>query len=157
MKSNKYLFLPCLVGIALCLVIAGIEGWVTAANSNQWYHALNKPIFNPPSFIFGPVWTILYIMIGIAGGLIWSNRNKHPKLLALFSLQLLFNFLWSFLFFFWQSISLALIDIGLLWLTLLITLAYSYKHYRTVAYWLTPYFIWVSFATVLNFSLWVLN
>lgn len=148
---------PCLIGVIICLVIAGIEGWVTAANTSQWYYALNKPSFNPPSEVFAPVWSVLYIMIGIAGGLIWQQRQKHPKLLAWFALQLLFNFLWSFLFFAAESIGLALIDILLLWISLLATLIYSYRHYRPAAYWLTPYFLWVSFAAVLNFSLWLLN
>jgi translocator protein len=139
------------------LLIAGIEGWVTAANTSQWYYTLIKPRFNPPSFVFAPTWTILYIMIGIAGGLIWRRREKHRLLFVFFILQLICNFAWSFLFFAAQSISWALIDIILLWITLLVTIVHSYKHYKTVAYWLTPYFIWVSFATVLNFSIWILN
>lgn len=157
MNRKKHIFLPCMIGIALCLLIASIEGWVTATNTNQWYNALNKPIFNPPSFIFGPVWTILYITIGIAGGLIWSQRKKHQKLYILFFLQLLLNFSWSFLFFLWESIAWALIDITALWITLLAILIYAYRHYKTIFYWLMPYFMWVSFAAVLNFSLWVLN
>lgn len=156
-KKIKDIFLPCIIGVASCMLIAGIEGWVTAANTNQWYAALNKPVFNPPSSMFGLVWTVLYIMIGIAGGLIWSRRKEHPVLSALFLLQLLFNFLWSFLFFLWESIGWALVDISLLWITLLAILVYTYRRYKTIAYWLIPYFIWVSFATVLNFRLWILN
>ncbi|MAZ77399.1 MAG: hypothetical protein CMF39_01810 [Legionellaceae bacterium] len=157
MKRNKQIILPCFIGVVLCLLIAGIEGWVTASNTNSWYHTLNKPVFNPPSFVFGPIWTVLYIMIGIAGGLIWNKRKQHKGLWILFLIQLLFNFLWSFLFFLWESISWALIDISLLWITLLIILICAYRTYRVVAYWLTPYFIWVSFAALLNVSLWILN
>lgn len=156
MWRNKQIF-PCIIGIAFCLFIAGIEGWVTASNTNQWYDTLNKPAFNPPSFVFGPVWTVLYIMIGIAGGLIWAKREQYKKLWILFLIQLLFNFLWSFLFFLWESISWALVDISLLWITLLIILIYAYRTYRAIAYWLAPYFIWVSFAALLNVSLWLLN
>ncbi len=155
--KNRNLILPCFIGVFICLFIAAIEGWVTAANTNQWYAVLNKPAFNPPAYIFGPVWTVLYIMIGIAGGLIWSVRKTHRKLFIYFILQLIFNFLWSFLFFAGESISLALIDIILLWITLLITLIYAYRDYQAVGYWLTPYFIWVSFAAILNASLWILN
>lgn len=157
MNKNKQCFLPCAIGVVLCLLIASIEGVITATHTNQWYNALNKPVFNPPSFVFAPVWTALYIMIGIAGGLIWSRKRQHQTLFIVFSLQLLFNFLWSFLFFLWGSISWALIDISLLWITLLITLLYAYKQYKAIFYWLTPYFIWVSFATILNLSLWLLN
>lgn len=157
MVKSKYIFLACTIGVIFCLLIAGIEGWVTAANTNQWYHALIKPPFNPPPFVFAPVWTILYIMIGIAGGLIWSKRDKYLGLLILFFLQIFFNFLWSFLFFLWQSISWALIDISLLWVVVLIILIYGYRYYKKVAYLLIPYFIWLSFAAMLNFSLWLLN
>jgi len=157
MKKNFHIIFPCFFGVVICLLIAGIEGWVTAANTSQWYDTLIKPRFNPPSFVFAPTWTVLYIMIGIAGGLIWCRREKHRVLFVFFILQLIFNFAWSFLFFAAQSISWALIDIILLWITLLVTIIYSYRHYKTAAYWLTPYFIWVSFATVLNFSIWVLN
>ena len=149
--------LPCVFGVAICLLIAGIEGWVTASNTSQWYYALNKPFFNPPSFLFAPVWTVLYVMIGVAAGLIWQCREKYRALFSWFILQLIFNFLWSFFFFAGESIRWALIDILLLWITLLITLGYAYKYYKTVVYWLTPYFLWVTFATVLNFSIWILN
>lgn len=157
MNRNRHIILPCLIGVMICLIIAAIEGWVTAANTNQWYYALNKPPFNPPSPIFAPVWTVLYIMIGVSGGLIWHRRKEHHRLFAWFILQLFFNFLWSFLFFAGKSIGWALIDIILLWMSLLITLINAYSYYKTVAYWLLPYFIWVSFATLLNLSLWILN
>jgi len=138
-------------------MIAGIEGYLTSANMDSWYYALKKPFFNPPSFVFAPVWTILYIMMGIAAGLIWHRRKKHPELLVWFILQLVFNFLWSLIFFVGESILWALVDILLLWSTLFITLIYAYKQYKKVAYCLMPYFIWVSFAAVINFSLWILN
>lgn len=157
MIRNRHIILPCLIGVLICLLIAGIEGWITTANTSQWYYALRKPPFNPPSFVFAPVWTVLYIMIGIAGGLIWSRREEHRVLFICFLLQLFFNFLWSFLFFAAESISWALIDIILLWVTLLMTLIYAYRSYKVVAYWLTPYFLWVSFAAILNVSLWILN
>jgi tryptophan-rich sensory protein len=157
MNENRHIILPCFFGVVICLLIAGIEGWVTASNTSHWYYALNKPFFNPPSFLFAPVWTVLYIMIGVAAGLIWQRREKHRALFSWFILQLIFNFLWSFFFFAGESIRWALIDILLLWITLLITLGYAYKYYITVVYWLTPYFLWVTFATVLNFSIWILN
>jgi tryptophan-rich sensory protein len=141
----------------ICLFIAGIEGWVTVTYSNQWYINLQKPWFNPPAYVFTPVWSVLYITIAIAGGLIFSERKAHPRLLFYFFIQLIFNFLWSILFFCFQSIAWALIDILLLWLTLFMTLFIAFRHYKTVGYWLLAYFFWVSFAMILNFSLWILN
>ena len=155
-KIRQTLF-SCAVGIALCLIVTGIVGWVTAANTNAWYYALQKPVFNPPSWLFGPVWTVLYIMIGIAGGLLWQKHQRLASLWFLYLLQLVFNFIWSILFFYYESISWALVDIILLWVTLLSLLLMSARRYRPVFYWLILYFCWVSFATVLNFSLWILN
>lgn len=157
MNKKTHLILSCLVGVVVCLVIAAIEGRMTAANTSVWYYSLNKPSFIPPSSIFAPVWTVLYIMIGIAGGLIWHHRKKNYTLLIWFALQLFFNFLWPLLFFVGQSIGWALIDIVLLWVTLLVTLIHAYRYYKSVAYWLMPYFFWVSFAVILNFSFWILN
>lgn len=156
MKFKRYI-LPCIIGIVICLFIAGIEGWITVTYSNQWYIDLQKPWFNPPAYVFTPVWSILYITVGIAGGLIFSAREANPRLLVYFFIQLIFNFLWSILFFYFQSISWALIDIVLLWITLFITLWIAFGHYKTVGYWLLAYFLWVSFAMILNFSLWILN
>lgn len=156
MKFKRYI-LPCIISIMICLFIAGIEGWVTSTHSNQWYINLQKPWFNPPAYVFAPVWSVLYITIGIAGGLIFSARKAHPKLLVYFFIQLIFNFLWSILFFYFQSITWALVDILLLWVTLFITLCIAFRHYKAVGYWLIAYFLWVSFATILNLSLWILN
>ena len=96
-------------------------------------------------------------MMGIAGGLIWLTRKKNTALFVCFVIQLILNFLWSFLFFAAQSIGWALLDIILLWSTLCITLYIALQQRKAVVYWLLPYFIWVSFAMILNFSLWILN
>ena len=156
MKLNP-IILPCIIGIAICLLIAGTEGWVTATSVNAWYHSLTKPFFNPPAWIFAPVWSVLYIMMGIAGGLIWLTRKKNTALFVCFVIQLILNFLWSFLFFAAQSIVWSLLYIILLWSTLCITLYIALQQRKAVVYWLLPYFIWVSFAMILNFSLWILN
>jgi translocator protein len=156
MKRN-HIILPCVIGIAICLLIAGIEARITAASINTWYHSLNKPFFNPPAWIFAPVWSVLYIMLGIVSGLIWSVRKKNTALFTCFFIQLLLNFLWSFLFFGAQAIGWALVNIVLLWSTLCLTLYLAWQRFKTVFYWLLPYFIWISFATILNFSLWILN
>lgn len=157
MSHKKMSVWPFIVLIALCLAVASFEGWITVTNTGSWYANLHKPFFNPPTFVFGPVWVVLYIMIGIAGGLLWHQRASKPLLWKLFIIQLIFNFLWSPLFFAMHHISLALIDIILLWLTLWWLLIYAAKHYRPAFWWLLPYGLWVSFAAILTASLWVLN
>lgn len=147
----------CLVFIIICLAISGIAGAVTSAHIASWYEHLNQPAFRPPNWLFAPVWTVLYILIGVAGGYIWQARKTAPKLWWVYLLQLIFNFAWSFIFFGQQMIGLALIDIVLLWLSILLTLCYSYKSAKVAFYCFIPYFLWVSFATTLNFSLWILN
>ena len=137
--------------------MAGISGAATSSGIDSWYNTLIKPSFNPPAYIFGPVWAVLYTMTGIAGGLIWGKREQHCVLLVWFTSQLALSFLWPFLFFAAGSIGWALTDIVLMWIILLITLINAYRHYRPFGYWLTPYFLWVSFAVVLNTSLWALN
>lgn len=157
MNKTRQSFLPYISGVVFCLIMAGVVGWITAANTSAWYYALQKPVFNPPSWIFAPVWTLLYIMIGLAGGLLWQLRQRLQRLWSLYLLQLIFNFIWSVLFFYCESIGWALVDIVFLWLTLLVILILSLRYYRPVFNWLVLYFCWVSFATVLNFSLWILN
>lgn len=132
------------------------SGWVSGSGDSQWYLNLVKPDFNPPSWIFGPVWIILYIMMGISLGIIWENRKKKSLLLKLFVLQLLLNVVWSPLFFLFQRIDFALYDIILLWLTLIILLFYS-RQLISVVLLLIPYALWVSFALILNFSIYILN
>jgi len=126
---------------------------------NSWYKTLEAPPLNPPSEIFSPVWTVLYIMIAL-GLVVWSrspDRFLARRSWKLIILHLLFNFSWTLFFFRLQSPGLALIDISLLWITLLMILAKFWKESRR-AYWLwLPYFVWVSFATYLNAGFWWLN
>ncbi len=125
----------------------------------EWYASLNKPSFNPPGWIFGPVWTILYIMMGVAAHRVWMLRGfrQAAPALALFITQLLFNALWSWLFFGLQRPDLAFIDIIVLWITILLTLLAFRQHSDLAATLLIPYLAWVSFAAILNASIWRLN
>ena len=157
MTRKNALLSSCLVWVFICLAISGLGAWVSTAHIDSWYMALHKPPFNPPAWLFGPVWTTLYIMIGIAGGFIWQKRKQQPTLFRLYCLQLVFNFAWSFIFFGAQSISTALIDIALLWVILLCLLITAFRNNKKSAYLLLPYFLWVSFASILNASLWYLN
>ena len=150
-------YLPCLVGVVICLAIAGLWGWVTAASVSTWYQQLHQPSFTPPDWLFGPVWTVLYIMIGMAGGLLWQQRQASPHALTIYIVQLLLNFSWSFIFFGAQKIGWAAVDIVLLWLSIAITLWLARRASKTACWLLVPYFLWVSFAMILNITLWMLN
>lgn len=150
-------FWACLTWVVICLVMSGLAGWVSATHVNTWYTTLIKPSFNPPKEIFAPVWTTLYIMIGIAGGLIWRQRQQYPWLLRVFIVQLILNFAWSFIFFAGQNVFYAMIDIIALWLCITVCLLFALKANKLIALLLTPYWLWVGFAMVLNVSLFQLN
>ena len=126
---------------------------------DAWYEGLIKPALNPPGWIFGPVWTILYITMGIAAWLVWLQRHnvRVHLALALFGIQLLFNGLWTFLFFGLRNPGIALVDILMLWFAIAFTLMAFWQKSRTAGILLTPYLSWVSFAVYLNFELWRLN
>lgn len=136
----------------LCLGLGIASGLIGQSGDSAWYMSLHKPRFVPPSWLFAPVWTALYLMIGVALGQLWRHRQQRKFLLILFVVQFIFNLIWSPLFFYFHRIDLALIDISLLWISLAIFLTAALKH--RIVYWLfAPYFLWVSFAWVLNFSI----
>jgi len=147
---------PEILGVILCVSLGFLSGYLSQSGDTEWYLSLQKPPFNPPSWIFAPVWTVLYIMMGIALAKLWRDRQQRKLLLSLFAVQLILNLLWTPLFFYFHRIDLALMDISLLWISLAIFLTVALK-VRTV-YWLfSPYFLWVSFAWVLNYSIYTLN
>ncbi len=153
-------FLKLLTFILICEAVGLAATPFTIAAIPTWYATLIKPSFSPPNWIFGPVWTILYAMMGIAAYLIWEKglRNKKVKIaLTYFAIQLLFNFLWSFLFFGLHNPLLALLDIALLWIFILITTMKFYRLSKPAAYLMIPYLIWVTFASLLNLSIVRLN
>jgi translocator protein len=126
------------------------------APPGEWYATLNKPSFNPPGWIFGPVWTVLYVMIGVAGWRIWRVGPRSVAMLLWFA-QLALNAAWSPTFFAAQQIGLALVVIIALWLSIGATIRAAWPLDRFTSVLLTPYWAWVSFATVLNAALWRLN
>ena len=125
----------------------------------EWYARLERPSFNPPSSVFGPVWTALYLMMGIAAWLVWKRDGftGARAALALYLAQLVANAAWSWLFFGRHAIGLALIDISVLWLLILATLIRFWRHSRPAGLLLVPYLLWVSFATLLNYAFLRLN
>lgn len=149
------------VVLMTCLVVGFLSGMITKESITTWYPTLVKPVFNPPNWVFAPVWTVLYIMMGIAGGLVWNKIETNEKSVKAafkyFIIQLALNALWSFIFFYWHNPFLALIEIILLGLMIYET----YNHFKPIdkkaALLLLPYLAWVSFATVLNASIWWLN
>lgn len=148
------------ISIALPLLVGGIAGFFTSAGVNTWYAVANKPSFNPPNWIFAPVWTALYIMMGIALYLVWKNEtDKAVKqtALILFAVQLTLNFFWSFIFFYAKQPGWAFIEILAMWLMILLTIIWFRKISPVAALLLVPYICWVSFASVLNFYIWKLN
>lgn len=125
----------------------------------EWYNNLNKPLFNPPSEIFMPVWIFLYITIGLSLIFFFKDGFNKSKIIPsiFFSTQMLLNFIWSPIFFGMQNIRLGMIIIAFMWLFILLTIINFYKHNKTSAFLLIPYFLWVSFACYLNFEFLRLN
>jgi tryptophan-rich sensory protein len=153
-----------LLKLAVSIIAANLAGLIgslfNAPAIPTWYAALNKPAFNPPNWLFGPVWTALYMLMGIAVFLVWRRGGRRPEVriaLALFGLQLVLNALWSIIFFGGHNPGLAFLEIIFLWLAILATMLRFAKISRWAALLLLPYILWVSFAAVLNYSIWQLN
>jgi tryptophan-rich sensory protein len=161
MQRFDWLKLAIAIVISECAGVIGSIFTITAIPT--WYATLAKPSFNPPSWLFAPVWTTLYVLMGVAAFLIWrkdkaatagANRNAA---LTLFALQLALNALWSILFFGMHSPLFGLIGIIALWVAIAWTIMAFYKISHSAAWLLAPYLLWVSFAFCLNFAIWKLN
>lgn len=143
-----------------CELVGIVSTPFTISAIPTWYRTLNKPFFSPPNWIFGPVWTTLYLLMGISAFLIWQKGLKKKKVkeaITYFGIQLFLNFIWTFLFFGLRNPLLGLIDIVVLWIFIVLTILKFYKLSKPAAYMLIPYLLWVSFATILNFSILILN
>lgn len=149
-----------ILSIAVPLLIGFTASLFTVTGVGSWYQSIQKPSWNPPNWVFGPVWTTLYILMGIAFYLIWTSANHEKekrKAISLFILQLVANFFWSFIFFNQHQVALAFAEILVLWLLILFTI-FSFARINKAAAWLmVPYISWVSFAAILNFTIWQLN
>lgn len=141
------------------LLVGSVSGIATASGVNNWFQNLNKPGFNPPNYLFGPVWTILYILMGISFYMVLQTPNSKSKKFAIviFFVQLLLNFCWSFIFFKYHLIGAAFIDIILIWLSIICMIYAFSKINKSAAYLQLPYLLWVSFASILNGAIWWLN
>jgi translocator protein len=145
--------------IALPLIVGSISGIATSGNITTWHATLNKPVFNPPNYLFGPVWTVLYLLMGISLFMIWRSPSGDARnyALAIFSIQLVLNFAWSFIFFHFKQTGWAFVEIILIWISVLAMIIIFYRINRTAAFLQVPYLLWVSFASVLNGAIWWLN
>ncbi len=145
--------------ILFTLFVGALSGIATSDSITGWFTTLNKPFFNPPNYLFGPVWTTLYILMGISFYLILNQKENEfrKKAIAIFLVQLFLNFCWSFLFFKFQLLGIALIEIILIWISIIIMIIVFYKINKTAALIQIPYLLWVSFASVLNGAIWWLN
>ena len=155
-----------IVSLAITLFAGFLGSLANFTSLETWYPTLVKPAFQPPSWFFAPVWTILFVLMGISLFLVWDqghqkkkdkNKDYRQSAIFFFGVQLVANVLWSFLFFFFQSPFLAFIEIIVLLITIILNIYYFKSLHRTAAWLLIPYFLWVCFATVLNFTIWQLN
>jgi benzodiazapine receptor len=145
--------------ILLCFAISALGAWITASSVGTWYQTLAKPAFNPPDWVFAPVWTTLFLMIAVSGWRVWrrSGFGAAKNAFSLYFFQLALNLLWSFLFFGAQAIGAAFVEIMVLLAAIVVTGIVFARHDRVAAYLLVPYAAWVAFATLLTGAIWSLN
>ena len=147
--------------LAITIGISELAGRIGAfSRSSEWYQAVDKPVVNPPNGVFGPVWILLYALMGVSAFLIWKQGMGQKKVkiaLGVFGIQLFLNAIWSIIFFGFNNPGRALVDIVLLWVAIVFTMVVFYKISKSATYLLIPYILWVSFATYLNFAIWLLN
>lgn len=181
MKFNQAIKL--LASIIICLLAGVVGSFYTDPQINGWYAALKKPFFNPPEWVFGPVWTALFILMGVSLYLVWSENfkikneiNKSPEklwnkwsekfwngpwqkinIILIFVIQLLLNILWSIIFFGLQDFRVAFIEIITLWIATAYLVINFYRVSKWASYLLLPYILWISFAGILNLMIWLMN
>jgi benzodiazapine receptor len=149
-----------LINILIPLIFGVFGGLITIRSVKTWYPGIAKPAFNPPNWLFGPVWSALFIIIGIAAYLVWTKRSQiaHlPRTAALYFIQLILNLGWSYLFFYRHLIGAALIEIIALLAAILVNGLVFYRIDKTSGLLFIPYFLWVCFATILTYNIFILN
>lgn len=148
-----------IISLLIPQLAGGLGSFFTASSVKDWYLTLEKPALNPPAWVFGPVWTMLFLLMGYALYLVWTDESGKRRTLAylVFGIQMILNILWSIIFFGLHSPGGALFEMIFLWLAILATIIAFAKISRTAAWLLAPYILWVSFAGYLNYSIWILN
>jgi translocator protein len=149
-----------IIAIVLPLAVGAIAGIATSRNIPTWYATLNQPSFAPPNYLFGPVWTLLYIMMGVSLYIVWNKQDDShwkAKAYTIFGIQLALNFMWSILFFEFKVMGIALVEIIVMWIAIFLTILVFSRISKLAAWLLVPYIAWVSFASILNYYYWSLN
>jgi len=160
---RKHSWLALVGWLAVCYFVAGVSGYFTAQQIPTWYAGIVKPSFNPPNWVFGPVWSVLYALMGIAAWLVWRLPSTGPqssarrRALKLFWTQLFLNFSWSFLFFKQHWVLAAAVEVVVLWLAILLMTRSYLKVSKAAAGMMVPYLGWVGFASALNWAVWWVN
>ena len=159
MNSRLRSVAALIVSTATCLLVGVSGALVTATSVTEWYPHIQKPSWTPPGAVFGPVWTVLYLLMGVAAWMIWRKSVGTPRRTALliFVAQLVLNGAWSFLFFGLRNPGWAALEIALLWCSIVATMLVFARIRRLAAGLLVPYLVWVSYAAGLNFAIWNLN
>ena len=159
MVTPKYPWLGLIVLLAICFAAAGIGGAVTTPKIDNWYATLAKPTWNPPNWIFGPVWSALFLGMAVAAWLVWRQGGSSGAVwpLVLFGVQLVLNVLWSCLFFGLQNPGAAFVEVLVLWAAIAATMVAFWFRSTVAGILFVPYLAWVTFASVLNFAIWRLN
>ena len=162
MTNNKELSTTWkfIIAIFICETVGIVSGLLTQNETVTWFSTLQKPSWNPPAYLFGPVWTTLFLLMGISLALVWTSNAPEPQKLRAeltFALQLFLNFMWSILFFSCHSPALAFVDILLMIVIILMTIGRFARISKGAAWLLIPYLAWVCFASVLNYHIWMLN
>lgn len=159
--TERRRWIGLIVFILLCLGAGGLGSLATTPELNDWYKTVERPDWNPPSWVFGPVWTTLYILMGIAAWLVWKPAGFKDRgagiALSLFAIQLVLNVAWSWLFFRMHEIGWAAVEIVVLWLALLATTIAFFRRSQLAGWLLIPYLGWVTFASFLTFTIWRMN
>lgn len=158
MKNHSWFKLA--IAIAVCELSGIVGSLFTVSAVREWYPMLVRPSFAPPSWVFGPVWTTLFALMGVAAWLVWEKGVKRKNIraaLGIFIVQLVLNTTWSILFFGLHTPGGALIEIGFLWVAIVASIVAFAKISKPAAWLLAPYILWVSFAAYLNYAFWMLN
>lgn len=154
----KSLISKIIICSILCLTLGISSGFSTVDSIANWYQFITKPSWNPPNWLFGPVWSLLYLLMGISVALIWHSQDSNKKnAIQLFIIQFALNLGWSFIFFNQHEIGWAFVEILMMLTAIILTILSFYKISKPAAYLLIPYLCWVSFASVLNGTIWFLN
>jgi tryptophan-rich sensory protein len=152
-------FIKLILSLLFTIGIGSLGSVFTSSEIPNWYASLQKPVFNPPNWIFGPVWTILYSLMGVALYLVWKKPVSKDRntAIVLFMIQFTLNFFWSIIFFKYHLLGWALVEILFMWTFIILTIIFFWKNSTLAASLLIPYLVWVSFATILNAAIFQLN